>query len=164
MKVFLFLLIIVASNSAIHAQDIPAVYNKNSPAFFIDNILFKRMPILDANKIDSINIIKDSPNGTIYIKTKKPKENFFITLTQIAKNKGLPKKAFVFMVNGEFLKDTCDVKIDSSYILRTVLIRSTDFKYLNHKNSFTIINIITGNKENEQIIHLRGHETTSVKN
>ena len=167
MKIFLLLLVTIGSNLVIHAQILPNVYNKNSPTYFIDNIRFKGLPIFDGNQIDSIKVTKDNSNGKIYIKTKNPKGFHFITLTPIAKNKGLPEKSILYMLDGKFLKDTTEVSIDSSYILRSVLIPSSDFKYLDNKVSFTIINIMTRNKENldkEKIIYIRGRETTSIKN
>jgi hypothetical protein len=169
MKWFL-ILSCITFNITINAQSTPAV-NKNSlPAYFIDSVRFKERPVFDPNNIDNIFISKEydkvsGVHGKIYIKTKSPKNLHFITLKQVGKNNGIRSKSLVFMIDNEFIKDENSVIIDSSYVLKCVAVKSTDFNSLKNEATFTILKIVTRSKENldkENTIHLRGNTTASI--
>lgn len=148
----------------VKAQSMNNVYTDKSPAYILDGVRFKTIPIFDTNQIDSIHVSKDYDevvkyNGRVEIKTKNPKAFNFITLGQVAKLRDISLKSLVFMLDGRFLKDTSEVRIDSSFVLKCILTKSSDFKYLKKAASFTIINVLTKNKENigkESIIYIRG--------
>ena len=167
MKTFLILLFITGASLSAYAQLLPDVSGKSYPVYYLDHVLLTKLPIMSIDQIDSINVVQDHIFGKIYIKTKNPKVLHFITLSQVAKCQGLSEKQVIYMLDGQFCQDTADVKIDSSFILRTVLIPSRDFKYLDRAVPFTIINILTKSKvnlEQDKLIHIRGLETTSIKN
>lgn len=166
MRKILLLLFTMGISLSIHAQVLPGI-NKNDPVYYLDHVRLKAIPVFSVDQIDSIKVAGDHAHGKIYVKTRNPKALHFMTLSQVAKRQGLSKKLLIFMLDGKFLQDTTGMRIDSSYILRTVLIPSSDFKYLDQTSPFTIINILTKSKENlnkEKQVYIRGIETTSVKN
>ncbi len=151
--IYLLCCLIIVFKISAKAQSINKEDSVQLPAYFLDGIRFRTMPVFDINKIDSIHISKDYDevakyNGKVEMKSKRPKAFNFITLGQLAKFKGISLKSLVFMLDGKFLKDTSEVRIDSSYIFRCILTKSSDFKYLKNTTSFEIINVLTKNKEN----------------
>lgn len=166
MKIFLILLCINGASLSTYAQVLPDISGKNYPVYFLDHVRLTKLPIFSVDQIDSIVVVQDHVYGKIYIKTKNPGMLHFTTLSQLAKRQGLSEKQVIYMLDGQFLQDTTAVRIDLSYILRTVLIPSRDFKYLDRTSPFTIINILTKSKvnlEQDKLIYVRGTETTPVK-
>jgi hypothetical protein len=159
LKTFLILLFITGVSLSTYAQVLPDVSGKNSPVYYLDHVRLTKLPVFSVDQIDSIDVVQDHVYGKIYIKTKDPKALHFNTLSQIAKRQGLAQKHVIYMLDGQFLQDTTVVRIDSSYILRTVLIPSNNFKYLDRKTQFTILNILTKSKvnlEQDKIILVKG--------
>ena len=149
------------------------------PLWYLDsvNVSAAQLGYINPNNIERVDAVKgyrDSVNkveGKIYIKTKGLKKLDFLTIFDIVKSSGTDSKApIVFMVDNEFLMDTTGLKIDSSYILRTEIIKASEIDYL--KNAFpnlTILKIFTRTKENldkleeKSKIRIRGMKATASK-
>ena len=138
---------------------------------FLDSVLLTVNSIFDPNKIASIYVVKDyydstkQIQGKIFITSKDPKSFNFLTISDLAttykKDTNTPT---IFMLDNEFLKDTTTFKIDSSFILKVEITRTSEIEYLKNTHpDLTILKIITRTKENldkQNEIRIRGTETT----
>ena len=139
----------------------------NPPIYFIDSIRVHSLGILDPNKIESINVIKNdpaAPTGKIYIKTKDPGSLHFLTAGEVIRKYNFPADGItIFFLDNEIIKDTSAFRIDSSYILNVEIIKASEIQYLPRNiPGLRILKIITATKENmekQNIIRIRGNYT-----
>jgi hypothetical protein len=142
-----------------------------APVFFLDSVRMTTLPHFDLNKIKSLNVVKEYDENTkvygkVYITTKSPRDFNFLTLEQIAKQSVTGATPCIFMINNELVKDTNNIRIDSSYILKCEISNTIELKYLQNFSTLTILNIKTRSKENldnEKKIYIRGTETSFIK-
>jgi hypothetical protein len=123
--------------------------SKLPPAIFIDGQRVN-YPItyLDPNNWASLQVVKgeDSVNktsGVIYLMTKS--HLLPLTLADISRAQpGLNTKNIVYIIDDEMIKDTMNVRIDSSVILRVQAVNSADNPYLiKGSDSFGVLLIST---------------------
>jgi hypothetical protein len=135
----------------------PKPFKEWQPLYYLDSVIVEFTDLhFDLEKIESINVVKsyvDSTRqnyGKIFITSKDPKGYNFLSISEITiKYKKDTLSPTIFMLDNEFLKDITKFKIDSSYILKVMLLRGSEFDYL--KDNFpnlTILNIITKSKDN----------------
>lgn len=118
----------------------------------LNAVKYAKLPVFDANKIESITVIKDQPaqypDGLIQI-TSKDDANFkFLSIEQVAKKYITDATPYMVMIDNEFITDMNDVVIDSSYILRCDKVSTKDFKHLQNMPAMIILKITTATKEN----------------
>ncbi|WP_254562637.1 hypothetical protein [Dyadobacter diqingensis] len=146
---------------------------KKKPAYFLDSKRLPGMPIMGPDKIKDIYIsykIDSIPNtsGAMFIITKNPSENKFLTAQDIAQNNGIdPTSQVIYMVDNELKKDISTFVIDSSYIFKTIITKGTEFENLKEQlPNLTILHILTKTKENidkVNTIRIRGSVETALK-
>ncbi|MXV49594.1 hypothetical protein GS399_01305 [Pedobacter sp. HMF7647] len=171
MKYWLLFFIVVCTLDA-KAQIFTYNTAEGMPLFFIDSVKFKVLPFFAVDKIADLQIVgykegsKVYVNGEMYFKLKNSKSLNLLTLDQIAKNYGIHAKSLIYMVDGQFVRDTSDIKIDSSYVYKCLIHKSGDFKYLNVA-PLTILNVLTRNKENldrDTIRYIKGISPATADN
>jgi hypothetical protein len=143
------------------------------PAYFLDSKRLPGLPIMGPDKIENIyisNKVDSIPNtsGAMFIITKNPSENKFLTAHDIARNNSInPKGHVIYMVDNEFIKDISTFVIDSSYILKTIVTKGAEFENLKKRlPDLTILHILTRTKENidkVNTIRIRGSVETALK-
>ena len=140
------------------------LYVGNSePDYYIDSVRVQALGVFDPNKIESINVVKDStaPSGKIYIKIKKNTTVHFLTAKDIVvMNNIIPGSISIFLLDNEIVKDTSNFSIDSSYILKVEIVKASEIKYLPENiSNLSIVKIITATQANidkEKLIFFRG--------
>jgi hypothetical protein len=161
---YLLLIIILPCCVISNGQTKALPHSKTPPVFFIDSVRMTKLPQLDPNKIERIDVIKEYDEqtktfGKVYI-TSKNKDFNFITLSQIANQYAPGATPCLFMINNEPVKDSSDVVIDSTYILRCEVTSTKEIKYLQNSSAISIINIKTRTKENvdkDKQVFIRGN-------
>ena len=145
------------------------------PAYFLDSIrIHPNQFHFDPNKIASMWVGKgkdtiNHTSGEIYITSKKSLDVNFWGLKKIEeKYTNTTSKRTLFMIENEFLKDDINTyRIDSSYIFKVTMLKSSEIDYLKKvKPVFFIISIKLRTKYNldeANKIHIRGSETSSLK-
>src|SRR5665213_738399 len=144
------------------------------PLFYLDSVNVEMSKLLfDANKLSAIKVTNnyyDSSmqiHGKVYMTSKDPKSYNFLTISQILRSykKGIQTPT-IFMLDNEILKDTSNFKIDSSYIVKVLLVQNAGIKYpKSTMGDSTILKIITRtNKypEKQKQIRIRGAQSIST--
>ncbi|MDB5231933.1 MAG: hypothetical protein JWN76_2738 [Chitinophagaceae bacterium] len=163
MKIFL-LLLCISFSVAVPAQRKRSAKNTTTsqPAIFLDSVnIGNTIFEFDPDMMTKISVGKDDskyPNGRIYITTKNPGSFHFLTMKEIIANYKIKTRGTaLYMLDNEFIKDTSAFRIDSSYILKIVLIPGSDFSYLKKPGRLTIVKIIPRTKANlESQLRIRG--------
>lgn len=142
----------------------------NMPDFYIDSVkvhinsLLYKGPNVLAKEFEFVERSKTNPKGSIYHKSKGQGASMLLTLQEIEKvYTGAVSESTVFMINDDFLIDPiATYKVDSSYILDVVLLKSSEVDYLKGRTpEFSIFKIVLKNKENlekRNQIMIRGNE------
>jgi hypothetical protein len=157
MKKSLFLagFFILACALEVHAQ---LIKSSNSPVWFIDSVSYEKAPIIDQNNIqrlDVTNPVAGKP-GEIHLQLKPGVKLSLMTLGQIAAAQHLNSRSLVFMIDDQFVQDTANVKIDSTFLYKYVVLKTSQFKYA-ASAKFLILNILTNaNKKPDGVSTLRG--------
>ena len=149
----------------------PGAAQQKMPMYYLDSVKIARLPIFDAAKVDSINIVsEDEPgsntHGKIFIKTKSPRDFKFLTMADVkAIYKAGDSGPAIYMLDNDLLNDTATFRIDSSYILSVQITRASEISYLKDTSpGLFILKIITRTKENlarQNQIRIRGTELSS---
>ncbi|HSZ34869.1 MAG TPA: hypothetical protein VK772_16245 [Puia sp.] len=139
--------------------------NKEEPQYYIDSVRVQRLEIFDPEKIESINVVKNtdsaSPNGKVYIKIKETERLDLLTVGDIKRINHIPSgSTALFMLDNEIIKDTTNFRIDSLYILKVETVKASEIVYLpGNISNFEILKIITATKSNierENRVLIRG--------
>lgn len=180
MKIFAVLFLLLFSLAGYGQSNAKTKPNSEwQPLWYLDsvNVSAAQLQYINPNNIERVDVVKgyrDSINrleGKIYIKTKGLKRLKFLTIFDIVKTSLTDRKApMMFMVDNEFLMDTTGFKIDSCYILRIEIVKTSESDYLkNVIPNLTILKIFTRTKENldkleeKSKIRIRGMVTTASK-
>jgi hypothetical protein len=131
-------------------------YYLNSEEYNMDSVF------LNLNKIDSIWVKKDIPEGEIFIRTKsQPWEYYSIDdflkrtpqYSQIIDKSIMP----VFIINGKVINKKSDAKIDRSYYAKVRIGRLSNVYGLPAKSKkIVIVNIELTDKDPSKDIRIRG--------
>lgn len=160
MKQLFFILLIILTKNAFTQIIIP----NNNPLYFLDSVQISSIGTFDPDKIENITVVKgkdpSAPNGKIYLTSKKSEGFKFLSAQDIAKANNIPSNTIsIFMLDNEIIKDTATFSIDSSYILRVEIIKSSEIEYLPQNTpSLAILKILTASKDNidkKNIIRIR---------
>lgn len=156
MKRLIFLLWLSFSLAA-NGQQVSRPLSEWKPLYYLDSVNIGATQFyFDFDKIKDINIVGDyydsakQVHGKVFLKSKTPGNYSFITIPDVARiyNKG-SQSPTIYMIDNEFLKDISQVKIDTAYILRVDLVKTTEIAYLKDTSpGWTILKIITKTKEN----------------
>lgn len=128
----------------------------NQPDFYLDSVKVPIQSLLYIDPSKERDMVVEKGNkknqyGSMYFKFKNPEELKLLSLKQIEKNyTGAVATTTLFMLNDEFLMDELACyKVDSSYILDVLMLKSSKVEYLKSKSpEFTILNIRLKTKEN----------------
>ena len=138
------------------------------PMFFLDSIQINiNRFFFSPDKINNVSVVKGDldpvtkTKGKVYINSKDPKDFNFISFDELkSKYTSSNNSPIIFILDDKFLLEKSKFyKIDSSYILRIVVLKGSDFEDL--KTNFpdlAVIRIITKSKENiddQNKIHIR---------
>lgn len=175
MKTCVALLLFLFSLSANGQEDItPKPVSEWPPLFYLDSVNVEMSKLLfDANKLSAIKVTNnyyDSSmqiHGKVFMTSKDPKNYNFLTISQILRPfKKEIQTPTIFMLDNEILKDTSNFKIDSSYILKVLLLQNAENKYSeNTMRDSAILKIITRTKKNpgkHKQIRIRGAQSIPV--
>jgi hypothetical protein len=167
-SLFLFLLFVSLTGFAQQNSETKQIAEW-SPLFYLDSVNIGSQFQFDPNKIADLQIVNnyyDSVrhiHGKIFMKSKNPGSYKFLGIADLGRIYNMADKApTIFMLNNEFLNDTSNFEIDSSYVLRVKFIRASEIVYLKDRLPDLIIEkIITRTKENidqENQVRIRGKE------
>jgi len=152
------------------------ILSYDKPSVYLDsNKIELEHYLFDQNNIEKVDVIKKefdpltNSSGKIYITSKNPKDYHFLSFTDF-KNKylGNNKKPVLLLINGNFIKNPTNIKIDSAYIFNVEVESGADFDEL--KNLYpllSIVNIQTKRREflnGERQINLIGPERQIILN
>ena len=172
MKIFAVLFLLLFSFAGYGQQNAKPKFNQWQPLWYLDsvNVGAAQMRYINPDNIEKLDVTSyhDPVNrikGKIYIKTKDSKRLNFLTISDIVKTSVADSKtAMMFMVDNEFLTDTTGIKIDSSYILRTEILKGSEIDYLKDTvPNLIILKIFTRTKQNVNSIRIRGTVTAINK-
>ena len=132
------------------------------PEIYLDSILINLDEcVFDSDKIKSIDIMKGAGSNKVYIKTKDPKNISFLSYATFKNDyfAGIDKP-ILFLINGQFVKNFVQIKIDANYIYHIEVESGEDYNELKKiYPSYAIINIKLKNVNNsigERLISLDG--------
>lgn len=112
---------------------------------------------VDKDYSDSINNIR----GRVIITTKNPGKYNFLSLANIAHNRGIKTYSHtIYMVNEKFITDTTYYKLDANNLL-SVEEENVKFGYLKHQN-IHLVKILTNTKKNQEIMKIIAEEKKTI--
>jgi hypothetical protein len=134
------------------------IKSSDSPIWFINSVRYEKAPIIDRNNIQSLVVTNPTAgkSGEIHLQLKSGVKLSLMTLGQIAAAQHLNSRSLVFMIDDQFVQDTANVKIDSAFLHKYLVISPEQFKYA-ASAKFLILNILTkANKKPDGAITIRG--------
>lgn len=149
----LFVLVMLSFSEIVFAQNQSPIVYLNQKQIDVNKVF------LNPDRIDSMNIQKNTPNGELYFFTKK-KEFTFLRLTDIVKKFTSIKsddKPILYRINGKIINDTTSVQIDDTYNIYVEIEKTSEVKYLSSSfANLTILNIDLEKEKRKPNIMIRG--------
>lgn len=159
---YIITLLLFTTGYIVKAQTLP-VFHKPQPAYILDSVQYKKMPLFDLNVVESITVIKDDkerfPNGAVYLTSKADAAFNFISLEALAKKYIGDTKSYIVMVDDDFIMDMTDYAIDSAFVLKCEIVSTKDFVHMQHMPDMKIVKVTTAtdaNKAKKRKIMIRG--------
>jgi hypothetical protein len=116
---------------------------------------------LNAERIGSMQVTKNSLNGEVLIFTKDSLFTFnrLVDILKKYTNINGHNISILYKINGEIIEDTTSIKIDDTYFVYVKTEKLSDVKYLSSKfRNLTIVNIDLETSKRKPIIHIRGNQ------
>jgi hypothetical protein len=152
---FYFLFTCFISVAQVKELSLKADSNRNEILYFFDNIQISNevLSYIDVNKIADVRVTKPTVGprenyaGRIDITSKSPKDFNFLSFAGIkSKYVNATTKPILLLVNGNFINNAANFKIDDNFISTVEVEQGADFNQLkNIYPTFAIVNIITKN-------------------
>lgn len=135
------------------------------PDYILDGQKFVwERTFINPDNIDSMQVDRSTPGGTIYIYSKKPGISFW-NLNEVIKNHTefeAVTKTMVFYINGKLISNVSDIRIDRSYYIYVETDALKPVQYISKKHhELTIVKIDLEREIRIPTISIRGENEFS---
>jgi len=133
----------------------------NEPLYYLNSkqIDLKKV-YLNQMRVDSINVLRQTKFGEIFIFTKN-REFSFYRLTDILKkyaNISGFNDSLIFKINGKLIEDSTSIIIDDTYFVYVTVDKLSDVKYISKQfRNLKIVNVDLETKKREPVIYIKGN-------